>query len=128
MSSSSDDHEVGYKRPPRQTRWKKGQSGNPDRRYPKRTLSAVEMIDSLLFSPVNIIENGVPRKVTALEAIILQLLQKELAGNQRARAVRMKFEEIARENADRGVEIEFVESDYTRALAAGRLPGGRTNE
>jgi Family of unknown function (DUF5681) len=126
MSASSKDYVVGYQRPPKETRWKKGQSGNPDRRYPARTASASELIDKLLLRPVEVVEKGETRKVTALEVIVLQLWQQELAGNRRALRVRLKYEDIARENAERGVEVDLVENDYTQALAAG-LPSEDTD-
>jgi hypothetical protein len=128
MSPSQKDYEVGYKRPPKETRWKKGQSGNPARRYPARSISAVEMIDRLLLRPIEIVEKGETKKVTALEVIVLQLWRQELAGDRRALGVRLKYEEIARENAEQGVEIEFVESYYTRALAAGLPPESTDDE
>jgi len=128
MSPPLKDYEVGYKRPPKATRWKKGQSGNPQRRHPAPALSALETIDRHLLRLIDVVEAGVPKKVTVLAAIIVQLWQKELAGDQRALAVRLKYEEIARETAERGVEVEFVDSDYTRALAVGRPPDGDKNE
>ena len=45
MSLPPEDYEVGYKRPPKATRWKRGHSGNPARRRPTRTVSALEAID-----------------------------------------------------------------------------------
>ena len=128
MSPSRNDYEVGYKRPPKETRWKKGQSGNPGRRYPAHSISAVEMIDRLLLRPVEIVEKGETKKVIALEVILLQLWRQELAGNRRALGVRLKYERIAREKAAQGVEIEFVESRYSRALAAGLLPESSDDE
>ena len=128
MSPPPKDYEVGYKRPPKATQWKKGQSGNPQRRHPAPALSALETIDSHLLRSIDVVENGVPKKVTVLAAIIVQLWQKEIAGDQRALGVRLKYEEIARETAERGVEVEFVDSDYTRALAAGRLLEGDKDE
>jgi hypothetical protein len=124
MSPPSKDYEVGYKRPPRATRWKKGQSGNPQRRQAVPALSVLETIDGHLLRLIDIVENGVSKKVTVLAAIIVQLWQKEISGDQRALGVRLKYEEIARETAERGVEVEFIGSDYTRALAAGRPPEG----
>jgi len=115
--SASPKYEVGYKRPPKHTRWQKGQCGNPRRRYPARRTSALELVDKLLLRPIEVTEKGESRKVTALEVIMLQLWQQELAGNRRALGVRLKYEEIARENAERGVEVELAESDYTQALA-----------
>jgi hypothetical protein len=99
MSPSRNDYEVGYKRPPKDTRWKKGQTGNPARRYPARSLSTVEMIDRQLLRPVEIVEKGETKKVTALEVILLQLWRQELAGDRRALGVRLKYEGIAREKA-----------------------------
>lgn len=128
MSPPPKDYEVGYGRPPKATQWKKGQSGNPQRRYRAATLSALEKLDKRLLRPIDIVENDVPKKVTVLAAIILQLWQKELAGDKRALSVRLKYEEIVREAAEKGVHVELVDSDYTRALAEGRLPEGDGNE
>ena len=107
---------MGYKRPPRTTRWKTGQSGNPGGRRRAHSESAVETIDRLLLRPVDLTENGVARRVPALEAIILQLWAKEIAGDPRALRTRLKYEELARRERPTGVEIRFVDSDYTRAL------------
>ena len=128
MSASPKDYEVGYKRPPKETRWKKGQSGNSARRRATRKASALESIEKLLLRSFEIAEKGGMRTVTALEVIVLQLWQKELAGNRRALSVRLKYEAIARENAGRGVEVELAESDYTRALVAELPPEGADNE
>jgi len=128
MTLRPKDYEVGYKRPPKRTQWKKGQSGNPRCRHLVPTLSALETIDRHLLRLIDVVENGVPKKVTVLAAIILQLWQKELAGDQRALGVRLKYEEIAKEAVKRGVEVEFVDSDYSRALTKGRPPEGEKNE
>jgi len=128
MSPPPKDYEVGYKRPPKATQWKKGQSGNPRRRYPAPSLSALETIDGHLVRSIDVVENDMPKKVTVLAAIIVQLWQKEIAGDERALGVRLKYEEIARETAERGVEIKFVDSNYTRALAAERPPEGGEDE
>ena len=128
MSRPPEDYEVGYKRPPKAMRWLKGQSDNPLRRHPVRTISALESIDRLLLQPIEVVEKGKSRKVTALEAIVLQLWQKELSGDRRALVARLNYERIAQENVERGVEIEFAESDYTRALAAECPPEGTNDE
>jgi Family of unknown function (DUF5681) len=66
MSSSPEDYHVGYKRPPKETRWKKGQSGNPARRHPPRSISAIETVDRLLLRRVKVVEKGETRTITAL--------------------------------------------------------------
>jgi hypothetical protein len=118
MSTSSKDYEVGYQRPPKHSRWKKGQYGNPDRKYPNRRPSVLEFIDKLLLRPIEVVEKGETKRVTALAIIVLQLWRQEFAGNRQALAVRLKYEAIAQEAAERGVEVELAENDYTRALAA----------
>jgi Family of unknown function (DUF5681) len=124
----SSPPEVGYKRPPEHGRWKKGQSGNSRRRYPARSVSAVEMIDEEFLRPIDIVENGLTRRVSTLEAIILQLWRKEVSGDRRALTVRLKYQEFARQNTKQRVEITFVDSDYTRALAAGGLTASTADE
>ena len=109
---------TGYKQPPKRSRWKTGQCGNPDRKYPARRLSALEFIDQLLLRPIEVVEKGQTKRVTALAVIVLQLWRQEFSGNRRALAVRLKFEAIAQEATRRGVEVELAENDYTRALAA----------
>lgn len=109
MSGPDDAYEVGYGRPPQETRWKKGQSGNPG---PKRrrtaSVATVEIIDRLFGDPVEIVENGVARKVSALEAILMRLWAAEMSGSKRAGRVRLQFLELVPKN-DRVREIRIEE-------------------
>ena len=118
MSPPQNDDDVGYGRPPKKTRWKKGQSGNPKRQYPARNKSTVEMIDRFFLKPVEVTVDGETKMVPTLEAILLQLWLKEVSGDPRAMKVLLKYQEFARQNSEPRLEIIFVDSDYTRALAA----------
>jgi hypothetical protein len=118
MSPPQNGDDVGYGRPPKQTRWRKGQSGNPRRQYPVRSKGTVETIDRLLLKPVEVTVNGETRTVPTLEAILLQLWLKEVAGDRRALSVRLKYQEFAKQNSKPKLVITFVDSDYTRAMAA----------
>jgi hypothetical protein len=117
MSPPPGDDDVGYGRPPKRTRFPKGESGNRNRRYRKRSEGRTAMLTRLLLKPVEITVSGEIRKVAALKAILLQLRAKELEGHPRATAIRLKYEEFARQNSQRQPQIVFVDSDYTRALA-----------
>ena len=86
------------------------------------------MIDGHLLRPIDVIEKGETKKIPALKVIVLKLWQQELAGSRRALSVRLKYEAIAQEAAERGIEVELVESDYTRALAGRLSPEGTDNE
>jgi hypothetical protein len=117
-SQPKNDDSVGYKRPPKATRWKKGQTGNLNRKFPRNPKPILDILDGLLLAPVDIIESGKSRRVTALEAILLQQLQKEIAGDLRATRVRLSYQEIAAATSEKsGVEVVWVDSEYTRMLS-----------
>ncbi len=77
------DYEVGYGRPPKRSRFKPGQSGNPKGR-PKGRKNIHTILEETLFRLVTITENGRKRKVPAIEALFLSLLRKSLDGDMRA--------------------------------------------
>ena len=88
------DYKIGYGRPPLETRWKKGQSGNPPKKL-KRAESGVDLIDRLLLSQVKLTLNGEVKRVTALEAIISQLQLMEMSGSARASRILPKYRAFA---------------------------------
>lgn len=110
MTTSSDDDDVGYSRPPREFRWKKGQSGNP-RKKPRRPETAVEMVDRFLLSLVNATMDGETKRVTALEAIISQLQIKELSGNFRASRILLEYREFASQAGEKEVRLVFIDDE-----------------
>jgi hypothetical protein len=114
MSAPSDDDGVGYGRPPKRSRFPKGASVNRRRRNSKRSEGRLEMMTRLLLQPVEITVSGEPKKVTALEALLLQL---EFSEHPAATSIRLKYEEWARRNSQPRTRTVFVDSDYTRALA-----------
>lgn len=94
MSLHDPPGDVGYKKPPKHTRWKKGQSGNPERRRKHAPRGAIALIDEIWQEPITIVENGERRRVTIFEAILSQLMFKELSGDRRAAAARLKYQEF----------------------------------
>ena len=94
MSLRRKDYEVGYKRPPKQTQWKKGQCGNPKRQYKRTPKGTVALIDTAFAEQIDIVEKGISRRVCVFEAILMQLWIKEMSGDKRATAVRLKYEEF----------------------------------
>ena len=77
------DEAVGYKRPPRQHRWKPGQSGNPrGRRKGARGFKGDR--DRMLDLLVHATEDGARRTLTTQEAALRALRKKALGGDIRA--------------------------------------------
>ena len=111
MSEAQPDDEpdhVGYQRPSKRTRFKKGQSGNP-RGRPRNRHQSIPY-NSVLGQMVTVREGGLERRVTAAEAFLLQLTQKGLAGDSTAaRASLTAVEEArAKRRPDRANEITTI--------------------
>ncbi|GAA0709834.1 DUF5681 domain-containing protein [Dokdonella soli] len=81
--SASTDDTVGYKRPPKATQFKPGQSGNPKGR-PRGSLNLSTVLDRAMRERVTVIERGKPRTITKLEAAAKQLANKAASGDFRA--------------------------------------------
>jgi len=77
------DYEVGYGRPPRQTRFEPGRSGNP-RGRPNRSKNLATLVSEALREPVIVTENGRRRKVSKRQAVIKQLVNRSARGDLKA--------------------------------------------
>jgi len=82
MAAHDDEstYEVGFGKPPTQSRFKKGASGNPNGR-PKGKRNLVTVLERTLRETIVIEENGMRRTVTKLEAAVKQLVNKAAAGD-----------------------------------------------
>ena len=104
------DYEVGYGKPPRNTQFKKGQSGNP-RGRPSGSKNLATLVSVALNEPVIVVENGGRRKITKREAIIKQLVNRSTKADWRAIKILL---EIVREIEGR-VEPEAGENSFSAA-------------
>jgi len=77
------DYDVGYGKPPRHTRFKKGQSGNP-RGRPSGSKNLATVLSEALNELVIVAENGGRRKITKRQAIITQLVNQSAKADWRA--------------------------------------------
>lgn len=78
-----DDYETGYKKPPRNSQFQRGQSGNP-RGRPKGTKNARTILMELVSEKITITVNGKRKTVSKLEASLMQLVNKALQGDLKA--------------------------------------------
>jgi hypothetical protein len=100
---SDGEDVIGYKRPPRSTRYSAGVSGNPKGR-PKRKgegLPYARILDRM----VTIKEGLRARQVTAEEAFLLYLRKKALDGNE---AAQERLEEIQAFRRERDPDLEGI--------------------
>ena len=83
LSDNKRDYDVGYGKPPRHSRFKKGQSGNPrGRSSGSKNLST--LLSEALNQPVIVAENGTRRKISKRQAVITQLVNQSAKGDWRA--------------------------------------------
>jgi len=83
MANKDDDYEVGYSKPPIDTQFKPGVSGNPAGR-PKGRPNMATVLRQELERKVTINENGKQKKVTLMEAGCKQLAHKVAKGDLKA--------------------------------------------
>jgi hypothetical protein len=77
------DYGVGYGKPPRHTRFVKGQSGNP-RGRPPGARNFATLLNEALNERVLVTENGGRRKVSKRQAIVTQLVNRSATADFRA--------------------------------------------
>ena len=119
-SRTSSDYEVGYGRPPRETRFRPGQSGNPTgSRKGNKTIGA--RLRALMNSKVRVTEHGRPRRISRLDVMLRQLTNDAMRGDQRALKLLMEFlhrygAEVERTDGAEEITSEDLEilSDYLR--------------
>jgi hypothetical protein len=75
-------YEVGYGKPPRHTRFKKGEPSANPRGRPAKNLAAL-LVEGLN-KPVVVTEDGQRRTITVREAIVTQLINKSATADLRA--------------------------------------------
>lgn len=78
------NYKVGYKKPPKEHQFQKGQpSANPRGRKKKSRNFAI-LLHKALQEPVTITKNGAKKKMTAQEAIVLAMIVNAMKGNDKA--------------------------------------------
>ena len=123
------DYEVGYRRPPKTTRFKPGQSGNPKGR-PAKARNFKSDVKKTLETPIRLVKDGKPQTVSTQEGVLLRLREKALKGDARSMdllvtlAQAYNAEELA--TATAGVlgapDQEILENYRERVLRQGTNP------
>ena len=80
---SEKEYEVGYGKPPKHTRFRKGQSGNP-RGRPKGARGLKTDLRAELSEKIRVTEGGRQRLLTKQQVIIKALAAKAVKGDTRA--------------------------------------------
>lgn len=77
LSNAAGSYEVGYGRPPKETQFKPGKSGNPKGRPPgSKNFSTI--LNNIMSRSLNVVVNGRPQRMSTIEALIEKLLRVAL--------------------------------------------------
>ncbi len=83
---TSTDYQIGYKKPPKHTRFKPGQSGNP-RGRPKGTKNLKTDLMEELGEKIVVREGDRPQKVSKQRALLKSVVNRAIQGDPRATAI-----------------------------------------
>jgi Family of unknown function (DUF5681) len=108
--TSDDGFAVGYKKPPRHSRFQPGRSGNP-RGKQKGVRNFGTDVKRTLEVPVRLNDQGRARRVSTQEAALLRLREKALSGDARSIVQILELAKIFNNST-------AVESVGDKALAA----------
>lgn len=119
QKKNSENYEVGYKRPPKHSRFKPGQSGNPKgRRKDDRSFDAF-LNEELEAKIAGTDENGKKIILSKGQAVAMKLVNSALKGDQRSMSLLMRqLEKQERKESRHPVETNMKEIDFYDPVAA----------
>jgi hypothetical protein len=135
MSKEDDDppegaEKVGYCRPPRATRFRPGQSGNP-RGRPRKPKPIQELLATELRQRAPVRENGLEQKLPKLELVVKRLVHDAIQGNYPAVRLLIDLIKVTEEGSDQGLverTIEELNAEDREILARYLRPGDAAAE
>ncbi len=126
----ADEEKVGYCRPPRATRFRPGQSGNP-RGRPRKPKPVQELLAMELRRRVAIREDGREQKLQKLELVVKRLVHDAIQGTYPAVRLLIDLIKVAEESSDQGLvdrTMDELNAEDREILARYLRPGDATAE
>jgi hypothetical protein len=115
-ASTPSDYAVGYGRPPKQTRFQPGKSGNPaGRRKGSRTVGAI--LTDIIEQKVPVTENGKTRRMPALEVMLRRLVNDAMRGERNAMKLLLSFVDRYADTAEAKVQLGELLAEDRKILA-----------
>jgi len=133
--SPAREYEVGFGKPPKKNRFRKGVSGNPfGRPRGRRNLTTV-LAETLYEKVVVVDDSGAQRTITRLEAAVRQLVNLAASGDLRALRHLTALVGAAEQESPAPANTGLTDRDWAivrnvlqRAEECKKGPGGNNNE
>jgi hypothetical protein len=109
------EERVGYRRPPKHSRFQPGQSGNLGGR-PPGVKSLSDIVRKIVGQKVTVTENGRTRRVPRLEAILLRAASEASRGDAASLRLLLQLAERYGESAQTGAERQTIAADDVAIL------------
>jgi hypothetical protein len=109
------NYDVGYRKPPHHSRFKRGQSGNPKGR-PRESKNWDTLIDKELNARVAVHKDGRRKKISKREAIATQIVNQAVSGN-----LRFALELLDRQQRTKGQVGEFPIGPNGKPIIPGQV-------
>ena len=110
------DDAVGYGRPPKSTRFKKGQSGNP-RGRPKGSRPVGAVLQDILGQRIAVTENGKTRRLPALEVMLRRLANDAMRSEPVALKLMLSLFDRYGQSPEAGIRLDEVLAEDKTILA-----------
>jgi hypothetical protein len=92
MANRASSYEIGYGKPPRQTRFKKGISGNPKGRPKASEQKIGPLMAEVMNREIAFMEGGKQKRASIMEVIITQLAARAIKGDIGATRMLLKLQ------------------------------------
>ena len=114
---ASEDYTVGNCRPPRETRFKPGQSGNPKGKA-KGAIGIAAQIKKQLQRKITVTENGRKRKLTLQEVMLASFAAKAAKGDLKAAEFLLRMQEKYQDSADHSIDPTSLPAEDRQLMDA----------
>jgi hypothetical protein len=110
------DDRIGYRRPPKHSRFQPGQNGNPGGR-PRGVKSLSDIVRKIVGQKVTVTENGRTRRIPRLEAILLRAASEASRGDAASLRLLLQLAERYGESAQTGAERQIIAAEDIAILS-----------
>lgn len=122
---------AGYRNPPKHSRYKPGQSGNPKGRPKRKPNAVIDIIKDTLAAPIQYREQGRAKTITRAELGLRKLVDNAVRGDLAAAATVLRARTSAARLGDAGLETIEISNwlqDYAGQTAEQKTVAAAQNK